>query len=110
MLFFSKNERYKSSNSNLEGPKCSNCNKLGHVASICYLKNRKDTRVNQQSVRNENREKNSDITCYNCQRRGHMAKHCMKPKKRLERQRLIKERNGCNSHSGNEFRPSESSS
>jgi hypothetical protein len=82
---FSKNERYKSINANLEGPKYSNCSKLGHVASRCYLKDRKDTRVYQLLVRNENREKNSDITCYNCQGRGHMAKHCRKHKKRLER-------------------------
>ena len=82
---FSKNKRYKSSNANSEGPKCSNCNKLGHVASRCYLKDRKDTRVNQLSVRNENREKNSVMTCYNCQGKGHMAKHCRKHKKRLER-------------------------
>ena len=110
MLFKKKMKDIKSSNANSEVQKCSNCNKLGHAAIRCYLKERKDTRVNQLLIRNENREKNSDITCYNCQRRGHMAKHCMKPKKRLERQRLIKERNGCNSHSGNEFRPSESSS
>ena len=90
---FSKNEKYKSSNANSEGPKCSNCNKLGHVASRCYLKDRKDTRVNKLSVR-----------------KGHMAKHCRKPKKRLERQGLMKERNGYNNQSGNEFRPSESSS
>jgi hypothetical protein len=54
---FSKNERYKSSNADLESPKCSNYNKLGNVVSRCYLKDRKDTGVNQLSVRNENREK-----------------------------------------------------
>ena len=64
------------------------------------MKDRKDTRVNQLSVRNENREKNCDITCYNCQGKGHMAKHCRKPKKRLERQGLIKERNKSNNQSG----------
>jgi len=74
------------------------------------LKDRKDTKVNQLSVENEIREKNSDITCYNCQGKVHIAKHCRKPKKRFERQALIKERNGNNNHSGNEFRPSESSS
>jgi hypothetical protein len=46
---FSKNERYKSSSANSEGPKCSNCNKLGHVASRYYMKDRKDTRVSQLS-------------------------------------------------------------
>ena len=56
---FSKNERYK--NSNAESPKCSICNKLCHVARRCYLKDRKDTRVNQLAVKNDNREKKS---CY----------------------------------------------
>ena len=64
----SKNERYK--NINAESPKCSNCNKLGHVASRCCLKDRKDTRVNQLSVKNESRETDSDIICYNCQGKG----------------------------------------
>jgi len=105
---FSKNERYK--NSNAESPKCSTCNKLGHVASRCYLKDRKDTRVNQFSVKDESREKSSDITCYNCQGKGHIVRNCRKPRKRVERQGLIKERNGNSYHSGNEFRPSESSS
>jgi len=36
-------------------------NKFGHVASRCYLKDTKDTKVNQLSVKNESREKNSDI-------------------------------------------------
>ena len=80
---FSKNERYK--NSNAESPKCSNCNKLDHVASRCYLKDRKVTMVNQLSVKNESREKNSDITSYNCQENRHIARHCRKPKKRFER-------------------------
>jgi len=52
---FSKNERYKSSNVNSEGPKCSNCNKFGRVVvSRCYLRDRIDTRVNQLLVRHEN--------------------------------------------------------
>lgn len=107
---FSKNETYNSSNVNSEGPKCSNCNKLGHVASRCYLKDKKDMRVNQLSVRNEDQEKMSNITCCNCQARVHAAKHCRKPKKHLERQGLIMERNRSDIQSGNEFRPLESSS
>jgi hypothetical protein len=74
------------------------------------LKDRKDTRVNQLSVKNEKKKKTSDITCYNLQEKGHIARHCRKPKKRFERQGLIKEINGSNNHSGNEFRPSESGS
>jgi len=98
-IFF-KNEKYKGSNAKSDGPKCSNSNKVGHVASRCYLKDRKDTRLNQLSARNENREENSDITCYNCQGIGNMAKHCRTPKRRLQIQRLIKERIGSNSHWG----------
>ena len=64
---FSKNERYKSSSSTVDGPRCSNCNKLGHVDSRCYLKDKKDTKVNQLSVRNDNRERGGNIICYNCQ-------------------------------------------
>ena len=104
---FSKNERYKNNNAHSESPKCSNCNKVGHVASRRYLKERKDTRFNHFSVKNENRERNSDITCYNCQGRRHMAKHCRRPKKRLERPGLAKDRNGGSNYPGNESRPSE---
>jgi len=81
-IFSKKNERYKINNANSEGPKCSNCNKLGHVASRGYLKDRKVARVNQVSVRDENWKNNSDITC-NCQGKGHIARHCRKPKKRF---------------------------
>jgi hypothetical protein len=40
---FSKNERHKNPSTMSEGPKCSNCNKVGHVASRCYLRERKDS-------------------------------------------------------------------
>jgi len=84
---FSKNERYKSSNVNSEGPKCSNCNKFGHVVSRCYLRGKIDTRVNQLLIRHENPGGGGgrDITCYNFQGRGHIAKHSRKPKKCVER-------------------------
>jgi len=74
------------------------------------LKDRKDKSVNQLSVKNDNREKNSDITCYICQGKGHIARHCRKPRKNFKKQGLIKERNANNNHSGKEFRPSERSS
>ena len=51
---FSKNERYKSNNVNSEGPKCSNCNKLGPVVSRCCLRDKKHTIVNQLLDRYEN--------------------------------------------------------
>jgi hypothetical protein len=38
---FSKNERYKNSSANMDSPKCTNCHKPGHVASKCYLKDKK---------------------------------------------------------------------
>jgi len=43
---FSKNERYKSSASPGKVV-CHNCGKAGHVAANCYLKERKDIRVNK---------------------------------------------------------------
>jgi hypothetical protein len=42
--------RYKSSNANSEGPKCSNCNKLGHAAGRCYLKGRKSFREQKYNI------------------------------------------------------------
>jgi len=39
---FSKNERNRSSTTNMDGPRCSNCNKIGHIASRCYLKDKRD--------------------------------------------------------------------
>jgi hypothetical protein len=105
----SKNERHRNPSSVSEGPKCSNCHKLGHVASRCYLRERKDSRVNQMTVKNANWEKNSEITCYNCQGRAHMAQHCKKPKKKIEGPGLANQRRK-DSQSGNESRPSESRS
>jgi hypothetical protein len=97
---FSKNERYKNTNANVEGPKCTNCNKLGHVASRCYLRDKKDTRVSQLSVRDGNREKNSEMICYNCQGRGHIARHCRKPKERIDKQVFRKDENRHNNRFG----------
>jgi len=107
---FSKNERYKNSSANIDSPKCSNCHKLGHVASKCYLRDRRDTRVNHLSARDDSRGKSSELICYNCQGKGHMARHCRKPKKRVDKQVVRKEENGSYNSSGNELRPSDSSS
>jgi cellular nucleic acid-binding protein len=103
---FSKNERHRHASGIADGPKCSNCNKVGHLASRCYLKERKDTRVSQLTARNSRQEKTSDLICYNCQGKGHMAKQCRKPKKKLERPGFDRDR----VQSGNGLRPSESSS
>jgi len=106
---FSKTERHKNSNSNTESLKCTNCHKLGHIASRCYLKERKEARVNQLLVKNENRENNGDV-CYNCQGRGHIARHCRKPRKRIGKPGLINYRNRGSQYLGNESRPSVSGS
>ena len=100
---FSKNERHKNNNANVDGPKSSNCNKLGHGAGRCYLRDKRDTRVSQLSARDGKREKNSELICYNCQGRGHMARHCRKPKRRIDKQVFSKEENGSNNRSGNEL-------
>jgi len=81
-----------------------------YVGRMCYLKDRKDTRVNQISIRNDNREKSSDMVCYNCQGRGHMARHCRKSKGHLDKPGLSKDRTGSSNRSGNKLRLSESSS
>ena len=87
----SKNERYRGTGNGLEGPRCSNCNKVGHVASRCYSKEKRDTRVSQLTTRNVGKEKPQEITCYNCQGKGHMARQCKKPKRRFERQESSKQ-------------------
>jgi hypothetical protein len=70
---FSKNERYRNSSTSMDNLKCSNCHKPGHVASKCYVKDRRDMRVNQLSARDDSRDKGGELICYNCQGRGHMA-------------------------------------
>jgi len=82
---FSKNERYKSSASPGKVV-CHNCGKAGHVAAKCYLKERKDIRVNKLGA--ESRENvgktrgpcKRDIKCFNCGEVGHMARECRKPR------------------------------
>ena len=52
------------------------------------MKGRKDTRVNQLSVRKENREKTVILPVSIAKEKGPIAKHCRKHKKRFERQGL----------------------
>jgi len=104
---FSKNERYKHSNARIGGPKCSNCNKVGHVTSRCYLRDRKDIRVNCQLRMNKGR-KTATL-------RVTVAKEEGTWRNTVENQRNvgkdgISERNWSCNYSGNESRPSESSS
>jgi hypothetical protein len=82
---FSKNERYKSSTS-LGKVVCHNCGKAGHVAAKCYLKERKDIRINKlgaesrESVGKTRGPGKRDIKCFNCGEMGHMARECRKPR------------------------------
>jgi hypothetical protein len=105
---FSKNERYNRTSGIAEGLKCSNCNKTGHLASRCYLKMKKDVRINQMTVKS-GQNWSHEITCYNCQGRGHMARQCKKPKRKFEGPGLSKQSSN-DTQSGNESRPSESRS
>ena len=107
---FSKNERNRNTTFSMESPKCSHCNKVGHIASRCYLKDRRDPRISQISAREDNRDKYRELICYNCQGKGHMARNCRKPKKRMDRQMVRNEESRGSNPSGNELRPSVSGS
>ena len=101
----SKTERYKCPNMGSDNLKCSNCGKNGHVTSRCFLKGRKDPRVNHLCARHESRGPSRDIVCYNCLEKGHIARECKKPRKKADRSEINKGKSGSNS-SGNESRPS----
>jgi hypothetical protein len=74
------------------------------------MRDRKDTRVNQLSVKNDNRGKGCDMICYNCQGKVNMPRHYRKPKRHIDKLDLNKERTGGSMRPGNELRPSESGS
>jgi hypothetical protein len=82
---FSKNERYKQGTS-LGRLVCHNCGKTGHIAAKCFLKEKKDVRVNKLGT--EAREtagkirgfRKNDIKCYNCGETGHISRECRKPR------------------------------
>jgi len=82
---FSKNERYRQG-ANPGRLVCHNCGKTGHVAAKCYLKEKKDIRLNKlgaeprESVGKPGGPRKSDIKCYNCAQTGHMARECRKPR------------------------------
>lgn len=68
--------------------KCGNCGRMGHSTAKCYLKQKKEMKVNH--VANDSNERKyaydrsrrpSDITCYNCGLKGHMSRECRKPRK-----------------------------
>jgi hypothetical protein len=74
----SKLERYKVPDG--KSPiQCSNCKKLGHSSSRCYLKGKVENRINQYSIK---RRPIKEIVCYNCGMKGHVAKDCRNQKGR----------------------------
>ena len=81
---FSKNERHKQG-ANPGKLVCHNCGKMGHVAARCYLKDKKEARVNKlctemrQGVRKSSENRKSDIKCHNGGEMGHIARECRKP-------------------------------
>jgi hypothetical protein len=84
IVIFSKNERYR------QGARpgklvCHNCGKAGHVAAKCYLKDKKDVRVNKlgaeprESMGKPSGSCKSDMKCYSCGEAGHITQECRKP-------------------------------
>jgi Zinc knuckle./Retroviral aspartyl protease. len=82
---FSKNERYRQ-RTTFGRLVCSKCRKTGHLAAKCYLKDKKDVRVNKLgseargSTTTFHGSRKGDIMCYNCGEVGHMAKEYRKPR------------------------------
>ena len=82
---FSKNERYKQG-AHPGKLVCHNCGKSGHVAARCYLKDKKEARVNtlgtemREGVRKPSERRKNDINCYNCGETGHIARECREPR------------------------------
>jgi hypothetical protein len=80
---YSKNERYKQG-ANSSRLVCNNCGKTGHKGAKCYLKDKKDARVNKLGSKTQGRapkfqgSHKGEIKCYNCGEVGHMARQCKK--------------------------------
>jgi hypothetical protein len=73
---FSKNERNKQGTT-FGKLVCSNYGKAGHVAPKCYLKDKKDVRVNKlgsEARGGKIKCRKGNIKCYNCGEVGHMAR------------------------------------
>jgi transposase InsO family protein len=82
---FSRNERHRQGT----GPGklvCHNCGKSGHIAAKCFLKDKKDVRVNKLGAEVKGIAgktwggRKRDIKCYNCGETGHLSRECRKPR------------------------------
>ena len=82
---FSKNEHYR------QGPNTGklarhNCGKTGHLATKCYLKDKRDVRVSKlgmepgEGVIKPRGLRKNDVKCYNCGESGYIARGCRKPR------------------------------
>jgi hypothetical protein len=80
---YSKNERYRQGTPPSR-IMCNNCGKAGHIAAKCYLKDKRETRVNKLGTEAQGRvqkfqgTKSREFKCYNCGEVGHMARQCKK--------------------------------
>ena len=59
--------------------KCGNCGRIGHSSSKCFVRERKEARVNPIMT---NAAGTSSLTCFRCGEKGHIARHCRKPPRR----------------------------
>jgi len=66
---------------------CNNCGRAGHIAAKCYLKDKKEARVNKLGAETQGRmqkfqgTKKGEFRCYNCSEAGHMARQCKNHRK-----------------------------
>jgi hypothetical protein len=83
---YSKNERYRQGTLPSKVT-CNNCGRTGHIAAKCYLKDKKEARVNKLGAETQGRAqkvqgtKKGEFRCYNCGEAGHMARQCKNPRK-----------------------------